>query len=88
MNTNHLDDDLVDQFIKISYGEGNYNGKYCFFGMEGGGGNCFDKMNNYLRTGNARFTCVCMLISRMQALGICRLLNAGTADEMPVDFRQ
>jgi len=49
-----LDDNLLDDFIHNFYGYGNYRGKYCFIGMEEGGGNTVDEISRRLTTWNKR----------------------------------
>jgi len=52
--TPSLDDKLLQDFIDGFYGYGNYNAPYWFVGMEEGGGNSIDEINNRLKTWDRR----------------------------------
>jgi len=51
---NKLDDRLLQDFIDGFYGYGNYLAPYWFIGMEEGGGNSIEEINNRLQTWKQR----------------------------------
>ena len=67
----YFDELLLDDFANTFYGYGDYQGKYWFIGMEEGGGDSYEKVNNQLLTWERRGRCELELLPAFdQALGL------------------
>jgi len=67
----NFDEQLLDDFANTFYGYGDYQGKYWFIGMEEGGGDSYEKVNNQLLTWERRGRCELELLPAFdQDLGI------------------